>query len=329
MANSVFKSELKIIEKEIVKTRKIDILNRELSDYGWGFFHPYNFGHDVTRLERILSRKGDMELELKNFFSSRFLDLSLTISLVQGFFAHRPYLSSFLPTIEESIVLSLQYDYRAAVSVLLPVIEGAVRQLLVGEIGEEKFTKASMPWLSENLQLLSQQYRNSWLKYFENNYAGVNGCKAPLEKNELNYLLDKHVEYFEIWLVQLKRFLQQTMYKNANGRNVEDTFNRNVIFHGLLMDVEYSLVNYIRLFNCLSYLSWIIGCVREDCSVLSLSETDSVIITERNYLDIMIYSEKVRLLKESIYGRSIPSHTLFLSTEYIIEVLGNGSKRKG
>lgn len=92
------------------------------------------------------------------------------------------------------------------------------------------------------------------------------------------------------------------MYANTKNFEIKDSFNRQIIFHSLSDETDYSFANYLRLFNCIQLLSWLIGVTRKECSILSDADEKDVINKWVDYFNILIISESLTDTKRSIYG---------------------------
>ena len=115
----------------------------------------------------------------------------------------------------------------------------------------------------------------------------------------------------------LKSYLKNNIYKNTREVEATDKLNRHLIFHALEDNIEFTFGNYLRLFNCLSYLSWVIGMTNEGCSVLSQANEQDVMDKWADYLKILVISEALNETKVSIYKKEIVSFKKYLPKQYL------------
>jgi hypothetical protein len=116
---------------------------------------------------------------------------------------------------------------------------------------------------------------------------------------------------------QLKGYLENNLYMNTKEKEVVDEFNRHLIFHALKDDIECSFSNYLRLFNCLNYLSWAIGLSTADCKVLSVANEDDVQKVWVDYMNVLVASEALIETKSRILKCEVNSFKPYLDANTI------------
>ena len=129
MNNEFFNEQIQRVEREIDRVKELDRVNLTLQSYNWVFLHPYSQGIDIGYLHKLIENENP-EKEIFEFFAHKFLHLKATIHLIDGFYKNRPFLKDYAHSIEESVLLCLQRDFKGAISILIPVFEGTLRKYL-------------------------------------------------------------------------------------------------------------------------------------------------------------------------------------------------------
>lgn len=307
----LFEDESEQIDRQIELVKRLDSVNSQLQRFNWIFLHPYSQGMDIEIL-RKLSEQPEPEEKILSFYARKFLDLRTTIHFIDGFYKTRPFLKDYVVSIEQSVILCLQKDFRGAIYVLIPVIEGTLRKYLVAKKGEHKKHEIDIKELLKAFNILTEEYVELSKKYLRDRNQHLIDTGSFLDPNQEKQIQKKHREYFELWVKQLKDYLENNLYLNTKHNEVTDRFNRNLIFHGLEDNIDYSFSNFLRLFNCLNFLSWSIGLTSEGCSILSTANEQDVLNKWVDYLNILIASEALTETKSNIYGQTIESFKPFL-----------------
>lgn len=302
MNKELFKEELHHIQREIQIIEELDKVNSHLQQYNWVFLHPYSQGGDIDVLRKMISESENPDDEIISFFARKFFDLRWTTHLIEGFYNVRPYLRDYTPVIRESVVLCLQKDFRGAISTLIPVIEGTLRKCLIDKKGDHKKSEININELLKVINILTDEYVNLQKEYLTEKYDQYIQHGMYMDRNQEDEILIKHRRYFELWMKQLTNFLENKLYLNTKHNEVSDTFNRHLIFHGMESNIEYSLSNFLRIFNSLDFLSWAIGNTTRGSSVFSVAEENEVEKIKRDYLKILIASEALTETKSKILG---------------------------
>lgn len=317
MVKEAYKKEIEQINSQIELVKKLDNINSHLQKFNWIFLHPYSQGMDIEILKRLSSETENPEDKILNFFASKFLDLRTTIHFIDGLFNKRPFLKDYVSSIEESVILCLQKDFNGAINVLLPVIEGVLRKYLVEKKGDHIKKQTDIKELLKALHHLTNDYEVLQKKYLKMSYKYLLDRGQYFNANQEKQILKKHNKHFELWVKQLKNYLTHNLYLNTKDNKVTDTFNRHLIFHALKDDIDYSFANYLRLFNCINFLSWIIGSTAENCSVLSEANEEDVMNKVVDYLNVLIVSEALTETKNNIYKKEIISFKQYLDPKYL------------
>ena len=295
----IYENEIEDINKQISVVQRLNDVNKDLRKYNWIFLHPYCQVLEINKLKRIVEEKTSAEENILKHFAESFLELRSTIHFLDGFFATRPFLKDYKKSIDQSVVLCLQKDFNGAINTLIPVIEGTLRKILISKKGDHKIGEINISELLKVFNYLSEDYVQLQREFLDNRFKdSINS----LDANQIKNILKKHKEYFDLWANQLVEYLTDNLYANTKNSEVKDSFNRHIIFHSLSDETNYSFANYLRLFNCIQLLSWLIGVTRRECSILSDADEKDVINKWVDYFNILIVSESLTATKRNIYG---------------------------
>lgn len=288
---------------EVESARRMDRVNAKLREYNWLFIHPYNQGYEINYLEGLLNENvHNIEQIIFERSAGRFLDIELTITILEGFYKKRPFMKSFGAQIEESIVLCLQKDFAGAIMLLIPVIEGTIRNYLISRKGESGGKAVNMSDLAKAFYHMGEDYAERQMVCFYERHSDREEAFGGLDKNQLKQLRAANKEYFTLWIKQLEDYLIQNLYFNTkNTVDLPDNFNRHNIFHGFEAG-EYSFKNFLRLLSCLNFLSWAIGMVEPNCSIFPDVDDSDVLSKWKAYFKLLIVSESMDELKSEILG---------------------------
>ncbi|WP_103068687.1 hypothetical protein [Aquimarina sediminis] len=309
-----YKKEIEDINKQISQVKKLDQVNESLRKSNWIFLHPYVQVFEINKLRRIISENDNIDEKILTHFAERFLNLRSTIHFIDGFFATRPFLKDYEQSINESVVLCLQKDFNGAINTLLPIIEGTLRKLLVEKKGIHKESEINIEELLKVFNYLTADYVNLQKEYLNKRYESNIRNNEYFDKNQEKSILKKHREYYELWSNQFVKYLKDNLYANTKNRNIKDSFNRHIMFHKLSDNVDYNFANYLRLFNCIHYLSWAIGSVYKECSILSAADEKQVLNKWFDYFSILTVSESLTETKRNIYKNpEIPYFKTYLN----------------
>jgi hypothetical protein len=307
-----FQNEMSQINRELETIYALDKINSELRKFNWIFLHPYSHGIDVEHIGKLISDSDKAEEAISNFFATRFLDLRTTIHFIEGFYKKRPFLKDYVASIEESVLLCLQKDFKGAINILLPVIEGTLRKYLISRLGDQQKTEIKISKLLKSIDILTDEYMELQKRYLKDQYRLLIETNNYFDLNQEAQILKKKRLYFELWMKQLRIYLENNLYLDTRNGNTIDTFNRHIIFHALEDNIDFSFSNYLRLFNCVNFLSWAIGLTNEDCSILPDSDDNVVNDKWIDFLRILIVSEATSEVKSRIYGKSLGSFKNYL-----------------
>ncbi len=304
-----YRKEIESISEEIETIKRIDNLNSKLREYNWIFFHPYNQGYEIGLFENIINDTDKTTAEQKIFeqFAREFLDLSRTITMIDGYYHKRPFLNDFIRQIEESVILCLQKDFSGAINLLIPVIEGSIRNYLITKKGDSAKSITKMSYLKVAFEYMINDYLELQKEYLENKYGHISQTGNFFDWNQEKQIIEKHREYFSLWIKQLNDYLTNNLYLDTrNSESLADEFNRHSLVHGF-NKLDCSFKNYLRLITCVNFLNWAFGVIRKDCSILPKIDDNEVRKKWIEYFKILIISESMIETKSNIYNSDIES----------------------
>lgn len=314
ITKETYRKEIEYITKETESIYRIDKLNSKLRDYNWFFSHPYNQGFEIELFEKLVDNSDKTMAEERIFeqFARKFLDLINTITIVDGFYRKRPFLNDFIRQIEESVILCIQKDFSGAISLLIPVIEGSIRNYLISKKGDSARTIVKMSDLSIAFKYMADDYINLQKEYLNTEFGYLKQTGEYFDSNQEKQIIKKHKDYFNLWIKQLNDYLNNNLYLDTRkAEKITDKFNRHNLVHGL-DNIDYSFRNYLRLFNCLNFLSWAFGVITKECSLFA--EVDEEKIREKwvEYFKILTISESILETKAKVYGIEIKSFKKYI-----------------
>jgi ribosomal protein L9 len=317
-----YRQQVDRINKSIAQAEEVARINATLNKYNWVFVHPYSQGFQIDYVKKLISSPASNDLEVRVFelYARRFLDLDYTISMLDGFYQKRPFLNQFFPSIEESIVLALQKDFSGAIHLLIPAIEGTIRNYLVSKNKGKAATTTNIEKLRKAFRLMREDYsdlvRNHANK--ENRYYRI----EEYDHNQVKQIVKLESFWFSIWIEQLENYLVKNLYADTRNKiEIGDKFNRHNMVHGFGSS-DYSFRNFLRLLSCINFLSWAIGTFREDCSILAEIDEDKFQVKYQNYVKILAMSEAMTVTKSAVFGKEIVSFEKFMSKDLIALIGG-------
>jgi hypothetical protein len=257
--------------REISRAEECVRVNEILKEYNWAFIHPWLQGGHISHFEK-LSMSGELTAEIIfNCFCFQFFELRNTAYFIDAHFKQNPHLKPFCQLIDQSVILCLQRDYAGAINTLPPVIEGSIRHFLVNNKNKknekimklEDLTKVFYHVKCDCLEKTEKYYRQTW----PDNYI-----LTKLTDQEIENLLRLKAKYLDLWFSIIEGYFGNNLYFDTRKGTTHDNLNRHAIFHGFNADVYYNLQNYLRIYNCIIFLNW----------VLMMSEPEYKILPELN-----------------------------------------------
>lgn len=185
-----------------------------------------------------------------------------------------PHICEYKEIISESIeahFLGLNY---AAVTTLMPVVEG-VGNKLVEEWGiERKFTSGKLEGKSKSTKVLFSDLAHKCKEYVVENNLGMVSQIVPA------------LEAFE-------HYLQNSFYISSGKYAYDDKTNRHGILHGAFKDNDFGVpMNFYKTIGAVEFLCFIIS-LKEPISFFAPSPTEKSYLVAK-YYDSCIANSKIR-----------------------------------
>ncbi|MCF6255041.1 MAG: hypothetical protein L3J98_10510 [Gammaproteobacteria bacterium] len=201
----------------------------EFKRIGW-FIPPYI---TMGQMDNILGKalRHDSELfqaELENILSSIYSENNLANLFIEKY-SETPFINDYIQILENGVEAHFLGMHYSAVATLIPVIEGASRQLAIKRGVEHKHIKQTIRNLCKS-------------------------CKDEVVTKKLG-------EYGEVesMIDSFEYFIVNNMYSKSSSYPQEDKTNRNGITHGSYNDSDYGTpINFyktIAAINSLCFLS--------------------------------------------------------------------------
>jgi len=253
---SAYQQEMRHLVDHANQARRIHAVNQYLQQFKWAFFHPYLRGYHIGHFETMKNENSGSIEGIFRIFVQQFYELDATAYYIDGYFKKRPSLEPFCLLIDQSVILCLQRDFAGAINILIPVIEGAIRHYLINFQNKESSKIIGKDDLIKVFTLMQETIRKSKMEYYAHHYYAFVGRDIRFTKQQVQLLTNKSMEFYRFWFEIIADFFSNNLYLDTRGTSVADSLNRHSIFHGFDTVVYYSLENYLRLFNCLHFLSW-------------------------------------------------------------------------
>jgi len=289
-----FKSLVNQLKCDIQFVEEIDVLNNQLRSRNWPFIHPYNYGYEIDKVRNVLAEPSS-EVKIFEIYARGFLDLRTTSAFFEGYFKVRPFMKDYAYLVDSSIILCLQKDFAGAINTLIPAIEGILRDYMVSR-GKQKSSLINIDSLLKIKEVLSNDYCDIQMEFYRNEQ------NLDFDKNQKKKLRSLHNQYVSLWLSQLTQYLKMSLYADTRKTKSTDKLNRHNIIHGFNNDPYYSFSNYLRIFNCLHFISWIFGHVYKDQPILVHEDESEIDKRWKCYIRILAVTKALDSTKKSLLG---------------------------
>ena len=103
---------------------------------------------------------------------------------------------------------------------------------------------------------LKSDYMDGQRNWYENEYRKFSGINIIFDQDQVDELVTYKEAFIDIWFGIIKEYLEKNLYLSTKSPDFSDGFNRHIIFHALNGDIYYNLENYLKIFNCIIYLSY-------------------------------------------------------------------------
>lgn len=286
-----YDEEKRHLLENYIETNRFLEVNKVLDKYGWHFINPYI---QVFKLEHLISQEqaGNLNKEkVSNFFIQEFFDLNMTLSFTDGYFNRSEFISPYNYFIESSLILCFQKDYAASINILIPVIEATIieyfkvyRKVSIGEGKRYEKIKNAVSLIKEDILI---DYKNKY------EFAAI------YNKQQIKYLMSLHRRYYNNWVSIIDDFLKDSLFAHSENNHPDNYLNRHSILHLLEINKYNSIENYIKLFNCLKFLSWLFLRL-EKKSILNNIEPDVFLDKRLLYEELIKVSDNLTSIKYGI-----------------------------
>lgn len=276
-------------------------VNNYLNEFSWGFIHPYLQNMYIDYFRKLKSKPSTTKQDVFKIFAKYFFDLKNTATFIDGIFKKRRCLLPFCHLIDQSVFMCLQRDYAGAINALIPVIDGSIRYYLVhvkqaeakNTFRMQELLKAFPLMKEDNLELHREFYKNEWHKVF--------GARTPLTEEQAAELLQYDAQSVDLWFSILLGYFENNLYLDTRKGAIKDELNRHSIFHGFTDKIYYNLENYLKIFNCVLFLSYAFCLSERGASVLSNLTDDEILYKWSAFEKIRAVSAITTPIKKSVY----------------------------
>ena len=191
---------------------------------------------DVAKKQEIL------RTVLPRMYTSRHL-----ASMLLERYAKHTHVREFGKPIAEAIEAAFGGLWHAAITTLMPVLEGILAKMRAARLGES--AKDNRNWLGSELTALVEKEKNSLHCY------------------------DERI----VMLTALRDFCNKRLYNDTKNYKGLDEFNRHGILHGLFHDYG-DPINFYRLISILELLCFVIALIHgESCFAPASTSTSEVL----------------------------------------------------
>lgn len=305
MSKELTKQKFKEAKEHLIRhnarTKKIIPVNKYLKKYNWAFVHPYLIGAEVDHFSELAQNNSGDKDSIYRVFANSFFDLQTTALFIDGYFKKRPSLYPFCQLIDQSVFLCLQRDYAGAINSLIPVIEGSIRHYLINVVGKTNESIMKSEELLKVFYYLKKDFLKRQKDYYENEYAKFFGMQVPFDKSQVKQLLKYETENIDIWFAIILEYFKQNLYLDTRTGVVNDKLNRHSIFHGFNGDIYYNLENYLKIYNCINFLSWAFGIADPNVNALTTLEREDILYKWKAFEKVRIISKLSTEIKSTVY----------------------------
>jgi len=268
-------------KKNIKDVESIIEINEMIKPYKWLFIHPYIQNFWLFRIRDLYKENKLTEDIVTDTFIRDFYNLHITATFIDGYCKQSDIIRPFNYYIENSIVLAYQRDYAGAINIIIPVIEGILSNYLIDfknkDLTNDRYDKIRGAIGNIKEDIISQ-YAES-IKRMEY-YGRVIEYNQQQQKQLITY----ERKYLDLFCSIIDDFFKDSLFCFYDGQKNNSLLNRHQIFHSLNLDIYHTLENYIKLFNSLKFLTWLI--LRFEKKSI-LNQIDNKVAFER----IVLYEE--------------------------------------
>jgi hypothetical protein len=281
---------------------EVILVNKYLKQFNWAFIHPYLIGGHIKYFADLEREGQGSRRNIFTIFSKYFFDLQTTTSLIEGIFKKRVDLAPFCHLIDQSVFMCLQRDYAGAINTLLPVIEGSIRHHLVVQRGMTNGAIKKTKTLLSVFAYLKEDYLSIQRNYYQNHYRKARGSNIDFTEEQVQALVKCKEVFIDMWFGIITEYLEKNLYLDTRDTGFGDILNRHVIFHGFTADIYYNLENYLKIFNCITFLSYAYGMADVNGRILIDIENDEILDKWVAFEKIRVISWTATAIKSTVYS---------------------------
>lgn len=299
-SNKKFSQKSECERQAIDNLQRVILINKYLENFNWVIFNPYLPGYIINHFEDLQKAGSKDKEKVFQVFSHFFFDLKQTAFFIDGYFKRRPFLAPFCQIIDQSVFMCLQKDYAGAIAALIPVIEGAIRLYLNSRTNERLIT-VKQKQLIEAFVLVENDFKAAVTAHYAREYSTLGNEGICFSNEQIDVLVTYRCRFFNIWVTPLKNYIDKNFYFEFNKGTPKDNLSRNVIMHGYNSEVYYTLENYLKIFNCIVYMSYVFGMPDPTSNTLIELSVNDIAYKWRAFEKIRAISETMTDIKASVY----------------------------
>ncbi|MEJ7693166.1 hypothetical protein [Daejeonella sp.] len=226
-------------------------LNANLQRFNWMSIHPQLFMTEYRRLLNLAADPSATQADVTKVFADLFCDFRVTSLFIDGLLKTVPHIKPFCPLVDQAVMMAIAHDYAGAIHVMIPVIEGALRKYQVDVKGKQNSQIMRSADLLQVFGFLEEDYIAHKKVVFKERFdAGI------IDQSKFTRLVALERQYITTWLNVIKSYIQQNLYMDTSNCTLLDPLNRHVLLHGFSVELDYSLSNFLKVFNTLLYIAW-------------------------------------------------------------------------
>lgn len=277
--------------------KKYKVVNGYLKLNDWLFISPIFFqGYELDCFLELSKNNNDEKAKILEIIYRKFYDLRHTASFIEGYCVRCNYIKPFLKSIENSLILVYQKDYEGSIKTIIPIIEGILRKYLISEKNYRTETVRPKD-LKNSFDYIKIDIIENYRKYLKT-YRTENNIAVHFSNLQIENLIKKEEEYFNIWFSFVSDFVRNSFYLNTSGKPLTNEVNRHSILHEFGLNFEYNLENFIKIYFLLQFLTWAF-LRKEGKSVLNKIES------YRYFEKIVAYERIIKLSDKLLYEKHI------------------------
>lgn len=317
IATYYFEREKDAMERELKALDEYKIANDFLRKHNWLFISPLFFqGYQLSYFADLSKQPGDQKAKINQMIFNKFFDLGWTASFTEGYCIRCTYIAPFLPSIENSIILTFQRDYEGAIKTLIPIVEGILRKYLCHEHGMEmsaiqfKHIRQSFSQIKRDLLISLKESLSNW--------QDDQNRQVIFSEDQKSILLDLNTQYEDYWFSFIGEFIDNSLYLNTKNNKITNEINRHAILHEYGLNFTYDLENYIKIYFVLYFLTWAF-LRKEKKSLLNKIESFRAFEKSEAYRKIIQNAERMDYQKHLLLKNHPGYNAELLKEKYLVK----------